>query len=305
MRVMFMGTPDIAVGCLDALAKAHNVCCVVTKEDKPKGRGGKIAFSKVKERALELGIDVIQPKTLKDGKFIEVLEKYQPDVIVVVAYGLILPKYVLDFPKYGCVNVHTSLLPKYRGAAPIQWCIIKGEKVSGITTMLMDEGVDTGDILLCEKVQISEDMTAGELHDIYCKIGSNLLLKTLDGLEKGTIVPKKQDDGQCCYAPMLDNENTKINWNMSAKDIINLVRGLNPFPTAYTFLDGKKLKVYRCKAGGGTGSPGEVICSKDKLVVGCADGSVEITELQLEGKCKMPAADFLRGYKIEKGTVLG
>ena len=151
MREMFMGTPDIAVGCLDALAKAHNVCCVVTKEDKPKGRGGKIAFSKVKERALELGIDVIQPKTLKDGKFIEVLEKYQPDVIVVVAYGLILPKYVLDFPKYACVNVHTSLLPKYRGAAPIQWCIIKGEKVSGITTMLMDEGADTGDILLAKR----------------------------------------------------------------------------------------------------------------------------------------------------------
>lgn len=305
MKVMFMGTPDIAVGCLDALAKVHDVCCVVTKPDKPRGRGGKVSFSQVKERSLELGIDVIQPKTLKDGSFMAVLEKYQPEVIVVVAYGLILPKYVLDFPKYGCINVHTSLLPKYRGAAPIQWCIINGEKESGITTMLMDEGLDTGDILLCERVNLCEEITAGELHDKYCEIGSDLLLRTLEGLKKGAIIPQKQNDREYTYAPMFDNENTKIDWNMSAKDIVNLVRGLNPFPTAHTSIHGKKLKVYKCKVSCCKGNPGEVICSKDKFIVGCGDCSVEIVELQLEGKRKMCAGDFLRGYQIEKGTVLG
>ena len=304
MKVMFMGTPDIAVSCLNKLAEQHEICCVVTKADKPRGRSGKPAFSAVKERAAELGIDIVQPSTMKDGGFMQALERYRPDIIAVVAYGLILPPYVLSFPRYGCINVHTSILPKYRGAAPIQWCIVNGEKTGGVTTMMMDEGLDTGDILLCEKVDITPDMTAGELHDIYGEIGARLLCETLDGLQNGTLTPQKQDHGAHSYAPMLNNGNTHIDWTSSPDCIKNLVRGLNPFPTAHTTLNGKKLKVYKCEVLQEAGKPGAVIFAKDALVVGCADGAVAITDLQLEGKKRMNAADFLRGFSIDEGTVL-
>ena len=239
-----MGTPEIATNCLNALFEKHEVCCVVTKEDKPKGRSGELCCSAVKEAAVCRNIEVIQPKTLKDGRFLKVLEKYRPDVIVVVAFGLILPKYVLEFPRYGCVNLHASLLPKYRGAAPIQWCIAKGEKVSGVTTMLMDEGVDTGDILLKTEIEIPPDMTGGQLHDEFCQIGAALLLKTLDRLEKGEISPIKQDDSCGCYAPMLTKENTRIDWGKTAGEIINLIRAMNPYPGAHTSIHGKRLKVF-------------------------------------------------------------
>ncbi|OQB13343.1 MAG: Methionyl-tRNA formyltransferase [Firmicutes bacterium ADurb.Bin193] len=307
MRIMFMGTPEIAVSCFEALTKKHEVCCVVTKTDKPKGRGKAIAFSAVKEKALQKGIDIIQPTTLKDGRFIEVLEKYKPDVIVVVAFGLILPKYVLDYPRFGCINLHVSLLPKYRGAAPIQWCIARGEKVGGITTMLMDEGLDTGDILLKSEVLITPEMTAGELHDIYCERGADLLLETLDRLEKGTITPEKQDDSAHTYAPMLTNDNTRINWSDTAENIINLVRGMNPYPTAHTVLSGKKLKVYHCHKAeyNGNAKAGTVVSADGALIVACGDGAVSIDELALEGKKRMRTADFLRGYKVGDGTVLG
>lgn len=301
-----MGTPEIAACCLEALAQRHEVCCAVTRTDKPKGRGGKIAFSQVKQKAAELGIDIVQPSGLKDGGFIDVLEKYKPDVIAVVAFGMILPDYILNYPKFGCINVHASLLPKYRGAAPIQWCIANGERAGGITTMLMDEGLDTGDILLSSEVEITPEMTAGELHDIYCRIGGALLIETLDGLEKGTITRCAQDNTLYTYAPMLTNENTKIDWNGTACGIVNLVRAMNPIPVAHTTLNGKKLKVFRCHTDDTlSGKAGSVVSTSNGLTVGCADGSVVITELQLEGKKRMTAEDFLRGYKVEIGTVLG
>lgn len=306
MKVMFMGTPDIAVGCFSALLERHDVCCVVTKTDKPKGRSGALCFSAVKEKALNHDIEIYQPATLKDGKFLSVLEKHKPDVIVVVAYGLILPKYVLDYPKFGCVNVHASLLPKYRGAAPIQWCIANGERVGGITTMLMDEGLDTGDILLKATVEIDPEMTGGDLHDKYCEISTSLLLETLDGLEDKSIIPQKQEDSLHTYAPLLTNENTRINWSETPHNIVNLVRAMNPVPVAHTKLNGKKLKVYACHMDNTlTGEDGRVVSVKGGLSVACTGGAVVITELQLEGKKRMKADDFLRGYKIEIGTVLG
>ncbi|MCK9477884.1 MAG: methionyl-tRNA formyltransferase [Firmicutes bacterium] len=306
MKVMFMGTPQIATNCLSVLFEKHDVCCVVTKEDKPKGRGGVICCSAVKETAQRRRCaEIVQPKTLKDGKFLSVLQKHNPDVIVVVAYGLILPKYVLEYPKYGCINLHASLLPKYRGAAPIQWCIVKGEKVGGVTTMLMDEGLDTGDILLQAEVDIPPDMTGGQLHDEYCRVGSALILETLEKLEKGEITPKKQNDSDHTYAPMLNYENTKIDWSKSAADIVNLVRALNPYPCAHTTLGGKKLKVFECKAANAEkGVKGEVLSAEGGLTVSCGDGAVVITELQLEGKKRMDAQAFLRGFKAEKGEQL-
>lgn len=305
MKVMFMGTPEIAVSCFNALFERHEVCCVVTKEDKPKGRGGALCCSAVKERALECNVEIVQPKTLKDGRFLSVLEKHRPDVIVVVAFGLILPKYVLDFPKYGCVNLHASLLPKYRGPAPVQWCIANGEREGGVTTMLMDEGVDTGDILLTARVEITPDMTGGMLYDEYCRLGSKLLSDTLDALEKGGISPKKQEERLSSYAPMLTKENTRINWEDAPEKIINLVRAMNPYPGAHTTLHGKKLKVFACRAeslqnGGG----GAVLSTEGGLTVSCGGGAVTITELQLEGKKRMSAQDFLRGYKVKRGDKL-
>jgi methionyl-tRNA formyltransferase len=305
MKVLFMGTPEIAVSCFNALFEKHEVCCVVTKEDKPKGRGGALCCSAVKERALECNVEIVQPKTLKDGKFLSVLEKHKPDVIVVVAFGLILPKYVLDFPKYGCINLHASLLPKYRGPAPVQWCIASGEKVGGITTMLMDEGVDTGDILLTASVEIAPCMTGGMLYDEYCRLGSKLLLETLDALENGKLVPKKQDDSICSYAPMLTKENTRINWDDTPEKIVNLVRALNPYPCAHTTVHGKKLKIFTCYAENiQNGEGGSVLSTEEGLTVSCNGGAVTITELQLEGKKRMSAQDFLRGYKMKRGDKL-
>jgi len=302
---MFMGTPQIAAECLEVLQKKHEVCCVVTKVDKPKGRSGALAFSDVKEKALLDGIDILQPPTLKDGFFLSELEKYKPEVIIVVAYGLILPKYVLDFPKYGCINLHASLLPKYRGAAPIQWCIANSEKVGGVTAMLMDEGLDTGDILMKTEVDITPEMTGGQLHDIYCEIGGQLLLDTLDALKRGEISPQKQDDSQHTYAPMLTNENTKINWSDNSQRIVDLVRAMNPYPTAHTTLCGKKLKVYACHSDNSkSGAVGTVLSTDKGITVACEGGAVVITELQLEGKKRMSAEDFLRGFKLECGAVL-
>jgi methionyl-tRNA formyltransferase len=301
-----MGTPDIAAGCLDALAEAHDVCCAVTRADKPKGRGGAVACSAVKEAAARRGIDVVQPATLKDGKFLETLERYAPDAVAVVAYGLILPRYVLRYPKYGCINVHASLLPKYRGAAPIQWCVAAGERVGGVTTMLMDEGLDTGDMLLKEQVEIPPDMTAGELHDRYCEISRRLLPETLDGVEHNTIVPQPQNHALHTYAPMLTKENTKINWNDTPRGIVNFVRAMNPVPGAHTALNGKKLKIFTCRAADAQtiDTPGTVIGGKDGLTVACGGGAVTVTELQIEGKKRMDAAAFLRGFPITDGTIL-
>jgi len=302
---MFMGTPDIAVSCLKSLIETHEIVCVVTQTDKPKGRGHKMAFPPVKELALELNIDVFQPKTLKDGAFLEVLEKYNPDIIVVVAYGKILPKYVIDYPKYGCINVHASLLPKYRGAAPIQWVIVNGEKVSGVTTMQMDVGLDTGDMLLVGEVKITDTMTAGELHDKFCEISPKVLLDTLYGLEKGEITPQKQDDSLSCYASLLTKDSCRINFSDTSQNIINLNRGMNPFPTAHTRYKDKSLKIYNAQISAGSGKNGEIIAIDNGLTVACNDGAITVTELQLEGKKRMQAIEFLRGHSLEIGTILG
>lgn len=302
MNVMFMGTPDIAVPCLEALIKRHNVVCVVTQPDKPKNRGHKMAMSPVKEVALTHNIDVLQPTKFKDEAFLCELEKYNPDVIVVIAYGRILPKYVLEYPKYGCINVHASLLPKYRGAAPIQWCIVGGEKVTGITTMLMNEGLDTGDMLLKKEIEISDTMTGGELHDKMAVMCPELLLETLDKIDE--IVPEKQDDSLSCYASMIDKSMTVIDWNKTAEEIVNLVRGMNPFPAARTTADGKLLKVFVAEKGSAKGERGKVLDFTDGIEVGCADGSVILTEVQPEGKRRMSAKDYLLGNKIKVGDLL-
>lgn len=302
MKVMFMGTPDIAVPCLAALIEKHDVVCVVTQPDKPKNRGQKMAMSPVKELALTHNIDVLQPTKFKDEAFLPELEKYKPDVIVVIAYGRILPKYVLEYPKHGCINVHASLLPKYRGAAPIQWCIVDGEKVTGITTMLMNEGLDTGDMLLKAEIEITDTMTGGELHDKMAVMCPELLLETLDKIEE--IVPQKQNDSLSCYASMIDKSMTVIDWNKNAEEIVNLVRGMNPFPAARTTADGKLLKVFVAEKGNVKGEPGKVLDFTGGIVVGCADGSVILTEVQPEGKRRMSAKDYLLGNKIKVGDFL-
>lgn len=282
LNVMFMGTPEIAVGCLEAMHKNYNVCCVVTQPDKPSGRGKKMNMPDVKKKALEFNLPILQPTSLRHGELEEALKEYKPDVIVVIAYGQILPQYVLDFPKMGCINVHASLLPKYRGAAPIQHCIIDGEKISGITTMLMDKGLDTGDILLKREVEITPEMTGGELHDLYCEIAPDLLTETLEKFDE--ITPEKQDDEKSTYAERFTNENTRINWDDTPENIINFVRGLNPYPVAHTTMGGKKLKVYAV--------------TDDKNAKGIKVGPLTITELQAEGKKRMKAADFMLGNEI-------
>ncbi len=246
MNIIFMGTPDFAVPALQALIESHEVQCVFTQPDRPKGRGNKLTMSPVKELALKNNLPVIQPEKLKNNlKIVDLIKEYNPDFIVVVAFGQILPEEILSIPKFGCVNLHASLLPKYRGAAPLNWCIIKGEKVTGNTTMLMDTGLDTGDMLLSEKIDLNDDITAGELHDLLRESGASLLIETLEGLSNGTISPVKQDNNLSCYAPMLDKKIAKIHWGDTAEDIHNLIRGLNPWPVAYTYYKNKTMKIHQ------------------------------------------------------------
>lgn len=304
-----MGTPDFAVPCLEALIKSeHEVVAVFTQPDKKKGRGYKLAPPPVKELALRHKIPVFQPETLNDEEVLRVISGLVPDLIVVVAYGKILPKAILALPERGCINVHGSLLPQYRGAAPIQWAVLNGEKVTGVTTMRMDEGLDTGDILLKVETQIRENETSGELFDRLSVMGAELLLKTLQRLEKGDRIREKQDDQKATYAPMLNKSLSKIDWNKPAAKVHNLVRGLNPWPVAETTLDGKVLKIYKTKSvllEDKSARPGEVV-SLLPFVVACGGGSaVEILELQLESKKRMSSVDFVRGYKLSVGAILG
>ena len=295
-----MGTPDIAVPCLEALIENHEVVCVVTQPDRPKNRGHKLAMPPVKELAEERGIDVLQPLTFKDKSFMPLLEKYNPEVIVVIAYGRILPEYVLDYPKFGCINVHASLLPKYRGAAPIQWAIVNGEKVTGVTTMLMEKGLDTGDMLLKREIEITDEMTGGELHDRMAEICPEILLDTLSNIKD--IKPQKQDDEKSCYAPMIDKNAVTVDWNKTSTEIVNLVRGMNPLPAARTRLNGKLLKIFRAEKCDMCGEPGTVLSLDGGIVVGCRGGSVLLAEVQPEGKRRMGAADYLMGNKTEIGA---
>ena len=308
MRIVFMGTPDFAVPTLEALIKGgHEVLAAVTQPDKPKGRGKAVLMTPVKEKALESSIPVYQPENVREEAFIALLKKMNPDVIVVVAFGQILPKALLEIPRYGCVNVHASLLPKYRGAAPIQWAVIDGEAVSGVTTMLMDEGLDTGDMLEVKEVPLEEKETGGSLFDKLSMLGGELIVSTLEKLENGTIKRMPQGESTTGYAKMLKKSMGEIDWTKSAAEIERLVRGLNPWPSAYTFLKGKTLKIWAADVvkGEGTGVFGQVKKEKDRLLVETGDGFLSITELQLEGKRRMDTAAFLRGFPLEDKTVLG
>lgn len=307
MRVVFMGTPDFAVPSLKRLiADGHTVSLVVTQADKPKGRGQVMTPPPVKAYAMEQGLPVFQPTKMKTEETLETIKAAQPDVIVVVAFGRILPPSILELPQYGCVNVHGSLLPRYRGAAPIQWTVLNGDKEAGVTTMQMNEGLDTGDMLLISKRPVPEDMTAGELFDLLCEDGAALLSETIKGLESGSIRPIPQNDEEATYAPMLDKSMSRIDWSLPAKTLQNRIRGLNPWPSAVTTYKGKTLKIHSSKVGDSTNkSPGTVI-STDPLQIACGDGmALQPLQVQLEGSKRMAAEDFLRGRPMTVGEKLG
>lgn len=309
MRAVFMGTPEFSVGTLDAMCKAgHEVVAVFTQPDKQKGRGKSVLMTPVKERALELNIPVYQPEKLKEDENYELLKELNPDVIVVVAYGQLITKRILDLPKYGCINVHASLLPKYRGAAPIQWAVIDGEEVSGVTIMKMDESLDTGDMIMKTELVLDEKETGGSLHDKLAIEGANLLVKALEALENNTATYTKQDDSKMTYAKKLTKELGNIDFSMPSKEIERLVRGLNPWPSAYTTYDGKNMKIWDVDVTDKQfdGENGEIVeVSKNDFTIKTFDGGIIVKEVQLQGKKRMDAGSFLRGTKVEKGVILG
>ena len=305
MRIVFMGTPDFAVPSLQALIDAgHDVCAVYTQPDKPQGRKQILTAPPVKTLALEHDIPVFQPNTLKNEDEQARLRELAPEVIIVVAYGKLLPKAVLDIPPHGCINVHGSLLPRWRGAAPIQWAVIAGDEMAGVTTMQMAEGLDTGDMLLTYETKVDEKETAGELFDRLAQSGAELLTQTLVKLDE--ITPRPQDDAQSCYAHMLDKQMAVIDWSKSAHEIDCLIRGLNPWPIALTTLSGERLKVFAAETANGRGEPGTVLEADPKkgLTVACGEGALKLIEIQLVGGKRMKATDFLRGHVIEVGTKL-
>ena len=307
MNVVFMGTPEFAVPTLEALVKEHNVSAVVTQPDKPKGRGKKMMFSAVKEKALEYGLTVYQPEKVKDSDFVQVLKELAPDIMVVVAFGQILSEEILNIPKYGCINVHGSLLPEYRGAAPIQWSIIHGREYGGVTTMYMAKGLDSGDMILKAQEKIRDDDTYGSLYDRLSIIGADLLIKTLELIESGEAPRTPQNEAEATAAPMITREMEHIDWNKRAVDIVNLIKGLNPQPVAHTLLKGEKLKIWFAeKEGNGyTGTPGEIVDVRKKdFVVMTADGAVAVKEVQAQGGKKMTTDAYMRGHAIDKGTIL-
>lgn len=309
MRAVFMGTPDFAVPTLQALVEAgHDVSAVVTQPDRPRGRGKKETPPPVKVAAQALGLPVFQPVRVKDSDFIDLLRGISPEVIVVVAYGRILPPDLLNLPGFGCINVHASLLPKYRGAAPLHWAVINGEKETGITTMHMDEGLDTGDMILREVVTIGKEDTVGTVHDRLAAAGARLLVQTLDLLGRGR-APRVPQAGPSTYAPMLKTEDEWIRWDRTAGEIYNQIRGMDPWPGARTTLSGRVLKIWRVAVPAGDGvpsEPGRVISDgREGIAVGTGSGPVVITELQLQGGKRLKAADFLRGTPVPGGTLLG
>lgn len=313
MRVLFMGTPDFAVDTLQALIESeHEVIGVVTQPDKPKGRGGKMQFTPVKEVAVEADIPVYQPQKVREESFVKVLRELDPDVMVVVAFGQILSKEILDIPRYGCMNVHASLLPKLRGAAPIQWSVIDGDCETGVTIQQMDEGIDTGDILLVEKYTLDAKETGGSLFDKLAKLGGPMMLKVLDMAKKGTLRPVPQNDADHTYAKMLSKATGQIDFTKSAVEIERLIRGLNPWPSAFCFLDGKMLKIWEAdvvdameEAGDSDCEPGMIVkIEKASFTVKTGKGYLKIHSVQLEGKKRMDCDAFLRGYKLECNTKL-
>ncbi|MBR4015006.1 MAG: methionyl-tRNA formyltransferase [Anaerotignum sp.] len=307
MKVIFMGTPDFAVYSLEALLTKHEVLAVVTQPDKPKGRGKKLTPSPVKEYALSKGLEVLQPEKVRAAEFIAVLRSYGADLIAVTAFGQILPEEILHMPKFGCINVHGSLLPKYRGAAPMQRAIIDGEKVTGITTMFMAKGMDTGDMLLKREIEILPEDNFEALHDKMAKAGAELLLETIDGLERGCIERIPQKEEEATYAPMIEKETGHIDWSKTGQQIIDLMRGLNPGPGAYGLYEGEPMKLFWAEKAADAypdAAFGEVVeTTKKDFAVKCGDGILRILELQARGGKRMPADAYLRGHEIKEGTL--
>ena len=309
MRVVFMGTPDFEVNTFEKIIDAgHEVMLVVTQPDKPKGRGNTMQFPPVKEWAVSPGLEVFQPVKIREDASVEYLKKFAPDIIIVAAFGQILPKSILDLPKYGCFNVHASLLPLYRGAAPIQWAVINGDEITGVTTMRMDVGLDTGDIIAKKQVRIAEDETGGSLFDKLAAVGAELCVETMQMLENKTATFTPQDNEASTHTKMISKELGDIDWKKPAVEIERLIRGLNPWPSAYTYLSGKTLKIWKATVhpGNTDAAPGTVVkADKQSLVIQTGVDRLSLEEVQLEGKKRMPVADFLRGFTIENGTVLG
>lgn len=309
MRIIFMGTPDFSVPCLEALIKSDNeVVGVFTQPDKPKGRGYELTPPPVKVCALNNNLPVFQPASMRNGEALEIINSLNADLIIVVAFGKILPKEILESVKYGCINIHASLLPKLRGAAPIQWSILNSEAETGVTSMQMDVGLDTGDMLIKKSIKITEDITAEELFDELSAMGAEVLIETIDALKNGELKPEKQDDSLSNYAPIITKELCPIDFTKSAVEVHNKVRGLYSWPIATTVINGKKFKIHKSKILSEifAGNPGEIVDNNNRLIIMCGDGKcVEILEIQAEGKKKMDTQSFLRGQRIEKGTVAG
>lgn len=306
MKILFMGTPDFAVPCLDILvSNGFDVCGAVTQPDKPKGRGHKLTPPPVKEYAISKNIPVYQPQTLKDGEFEKVLDELKPQLIAVVAYGKILPEYILDFPEYGCVNVHGSVLPKYRGAAPIQWAIINGDKTTGVTTQYMKMGVDTGDIIFTDETEILSDETYGELYTRLSQSGAKLLLKTVNAIKDGTAPRTEQDESEATHAPMLTKETGHIDWTKSADEVLSLIRGTNPWPMSYAMYGDEMMKVFGVKKGSGFDAPpGKIRIVNKKLEISCGKDSVVVDEIQFKGGKRMTVASYLNGHNIDENIIL-
>lgn len=308
MKILFMGTPDFAAEILEALSKTDNeIVGAVSQEDKPKGRGHKLMPTDVKVKAQELGIEIFQPETLKNESFLPTLNELAPDMIVVAAYGRILPEYIINYPKYGCINVHASLLPKYRGAAPIQWSVINGDKTTGVSIMKMDKGLDTGDVIAACETEIGEYETCGELFDRLAVMGGKLLTDTIPDIENGTAVYTPQNDEESSYASKITKETSVIDWNCDNSDVSKHICGMNPFPGAITTYDGVTLKVYEAEKTDGDGVPGEILdmVKKKGLRVACKNGAVFIKTVQFAGSKRMNIEDYARGHELLPGVVLG
>lgn len=309
MKIVFMGTPDFAIPCLERLINSnHEVVGVFCQPDKPKGRTQVLTAPPVKELALQHNISVFQPNSLRNGEGVKILEEIKPNLAIVIAYGKILPEDFLSYPKYGCINIHGSILPKYRGASPIQWAVLNGDKEAGVTAMQMDAGIDTGDMLLVKKIPVGENETAEELFDRLSVLGADTLEETLEALEKGELNPIKQDESQATYVGMLSKQMSNIDWTLPAQEVHNKIRGLYSWPGASTVLEGKTLKIHKAVISDKTGNniSGAVVDGEDRFIVCCGDNKcVELLEVQLEGKKRMISQDFLRGKKLAKGTVLG
>ncbi len=307
MRIVFMGTPDFAVEALNRINESgHEILAVITQPDKPKGRGKKIRYTPVKQAALDRGLTVLQPEKVKDPEFLKILKSLEPECIVVAAYGQILPGEILELPVYGCINIHASLLPKHRGAAPIHWAVINGEEKTGITIMQMDKGLDTGDMLLKEEVEVGHK-TTGELHDDLARKGGELILKALDQIRSGTIEREKQNNDQATYASMIDKKMSRIDWNREPDEIERLIRGLNPWPKAYTMYKGLQMKILEAESSDkkSTQANGTIISASHKgMEISAGGGVLLITKIQFPGKKPVTVDEYLRGNKIETGYIL-